>query len=224
MIRTAVIALAALAAVAAADPKPKPTIAIIVDAKDRDAIPTADELTASLRKLAGKKAERFAVKGTDKDWIAAKRAAECSAMQLGCAVTIGASLGVDFVAVGVAETRAQHRVIVINLVNVSTKQRVRSLRDTVTTQVKLQKWAQKIYERVISNDTGEIVVITNAKGGDVLIDGQLIAALYEGKATLPNLAVGTHALTIRAPGFKLLETEVTVDGSTRESILLEPLP
>jgi hypothetical protein len=221
VIRIAVLAIIALASVAAAEPKP--TIAIIVDAKDRDAIPTADALTASLRTLAGKKAERFQLKASAKDWIAAKRVAECNATQTACAVTIGAALGVDYIVTGVVETRAQHRVIVVNLINVSTKQRVRSLRDTVTSSFKLQKWAQRIYERVISNDTGEIVVVTNAKGGDVLIDGQLIAALYEGKATLPNLAVGTHALTIRAPGFKLLETEVTVDGSTRENILLEPL-
>lgn len=219
MIRPLVV-LVALTTIAPADPKP--TLAIVVDAKDREAIPTADALTAALRTFAGKKSERYQPKATDKDIRAAKRRAECTATQVACAATIGATLGVDYILTGVVETRARRRVVVVGLVNVATKQRVRSLRDTSMAPADLKKWAQRIYERVISNDNGELVLVTNARGGEVLLDGQLIGALYEGKATLPNIAVGSHALVIRAPGFRPLEIEVIVDGTTKETLLLEP--
>lgn len=218
----AALLVLALAGVAIAEPRP--TVAIIVDAKDRDALRAADTLTAHLRTFAGKKSERMAPKGTDKAWRAARREAACTPLTLACAVKLGELLGVDFIVTGQVETRAQRRVVVIAMVSVAKKQRVRSLRDTVTTSFDLQRWAQRIYERVVGSDTGELVVVTNGKGGDVVLDGELVAALYEGKARITNVAVGAHALVIRAPGFRPLEVEVVVDGTSTENVLLDPLP
>lgn len=217
------VALLVLARLAAAEPT-KATVAIIVDPKDRDAMKAADALTAHLRTFAGKKSERFATKSADKDWRAAKREAACTPLSLACAVKLGELLRVDFIVTGEVETRAQRRVVVIAMVNVAKKQRVRSLRDTVTTSFDTKKWAQRIYERVVGSDTGELAIVTNGKGGDVVLDGELVAALYEGKARITNVAVGAHALVIRAPGFKPLEIEVVVDGSSTENVLLDPLP
>jgi hypothetical protein len=48
--------------------------------------------------------------------------------------------------------------------------------------------------------------------------------LFDGRATLNGIAIGTHQLVIRAKGFKPLELDVTVDGQTRLNLLLEPAP
>ena len=223
MIARAVVALFVLARLAAADPA-KATVAIIIDPKDRDAFKAADALTAHLRAFAGKKAERFAPKGNDKDWRAAKREAACTALQLACAVKLGGLLGVDFIVTGEVETRAQRRVVVVAMVNVAKQERVRSLRDTVTTSFDTKRWAQRIYERVVGSETGELTIVTNGRGGDVLLDGELVAALYEGKARITNVAVGAHALVIKARGFRPLEIEVVVDGASTETLLLDPVP
>lgn len=215
--------LLVLCRLAAADPA-KSTVAIIVDPKDREAFKAADVLTAQLRAFAGKKAERFTPKGGDDAWRAAKREAACTPLQLACAVKLGELLGVDFIVTGEVETRALRRVVVIAMVNVAKKQRVRSLRDTVTASAGPKKWAQRIYERVVGSEVGELALVTNGKGGDVVLDGELVAALYEGKARITNVAVGAHALVIKAPGFKPLEIEVVVDGTSTENVLLDPLP
>lgn len=223
MIARVLVALLVLARLAAAEPA-KATVAIVIDSKDRDALKAADALTAHLRAFAGKKAERFATKGSDKDWRAARREAGCTPLQLACAVRLGQLLGADFVVTGEVETRAQRRVVVVAMVSVAKKQRVRSLRDTVMTSFDTKKWAQRIYERVVGSDTGELTIVTNGKGGDVILDGELVAALYQGKARITNVAVGAHALVIEAPGFRTLEIEVVIDGTSTETVLLDPVP
>jgi hypothetical protein len=223
VIARVLVPLLVLARLAAAEPV-KATVAIIIDPKDRDAFKAADALTAHLRTFAGRKAERFSPKGNDKAWRAAKREAACTPLQLACAVKLGGLLGVDFIVTGEVETRAQRRVVVVAMVHVAKGLRVRSLRDTVTTSFDTRKWAQRIYERVVGSETGELTIVTNGKGGDVLLDGELVAALYEGKARITNVAVGAHALVIEARGFRPLEIEVVVDGATTENVLLDPLP
>lgn len=210
-----------LAATAAAEPKP--TIAIAIDTNDRNALTSADALTAALRKLAAGKTERFTPKASLKEMAAAAREAECSETDAACAVKIGAALGIDYVLTGEVELRGTHYTLVVGLVSTSRKERVRSLRDIVPTTIDPKKWAKRVYERVISVDTGELAIVANAKRGDVLIDGQVVGALFEGRVTLTGIAVGAHGLAIRAPGFKPLEVDVTVDGSTRETLLLDPL-
>lgn len=220
------VALLVLARLAGADTAApaKPTVAIVIDAKDREAIKTAEALTAHLRAFAGKQAERFAARGNDTAWRAARREAACTPLGVQCAVVLGELLGVDFIVTGEVETRAQRRVVVAALVDVAKRQRVRSLRDTVTTRFDPKRWAQRIYERVVGSDTGELAIVTNGKGGEVLLDGELVAALYQGKAHITNVAVGAHALVIRAPGFRPLEVEVVVDGTSTETLLLDPVP
>lgn len=215
------VLLAMLAVSAAAEPRQK--LAISVEGKERETAATADAFTAALRKLASAKTGRYELSGTVKDMTAAIRGAECMPTTAPCAVKLGAALAVDYVLVGQIETRAKHRTITIGMVNVRTRQRVRSLRDTVATTTDTKAWARKVYDQMIDADAGELTVIANAQRGDVMLDGEVVGALFEGRVTLLGVAIGTHQLGIRAAGFRPLDTEISVDGTTRETVLLEPI-
>lgn len=214
--------LAALAATTAADPKPK--LAISVEGKERESFAAATAFSRALGKLAAAKTARYAPSGTEKEITAAIRAGECLPTEAPCAAKLGAALAVEYVLVGQIETRAKHRTVTIAMVNVKTRQRVRSLRDTVATSTDPKKWARKIYDRMIDAEAGELTVIANAPRGDVLLDGEVVGALFGGRVTLLGVAIGTHQLAIRAPGYQVLETEITVDGKTSETLLLDPIP
>lgn len=70
--------------------------------------------------------------------------------------------------------------------------------------------------------TGELAIVANAQQGEVLIDGQVVAGLFEGRTTIGNLVKGTHLLSIRARGYRPLEIEVTIESATKQTLLLEP--
>jgi hypothetical protein len=216
------VLLALVAATAAAEPRQK--LAISIEGKELETAKTAEAFTAALRKRASAKTGRYELSGSAKDMTAAIRGAECLPTETKCAVKLGAALAVDYVLVGQIETRAKHRVIVIGMVNVQTRQRVRSLRDTVATTTDTKAWARKVYDRMIDADAGELTVIANAQRGEVMLDGEVVGALFSGRVTLLGVAIGTHQLGIRAPGYRPLDTEITVDGKTKETVLLEPAP
>lgn len=209
-------------ATAAAEPKQK--VAISVEGKELETAKTADAVTGALRKLASAKTGRYALAGSPKDMTAAIRDAECMPMDVPCAAKLGAALAVDYMLVGQIETRAKHRTIVIGMINVRTRQRVRSLRDTVAITADPKAWARKVYDRMVDADAGELTVIANAQRGDVLLDGEVVGALFGGRVTLLGVAIGGHQLGIRAPGYRPLDTEITVDGKTSETLLLDPSP
>jgi hypothetical protein len=219
----ALVALLALSLARTAVADGKQTLAIVIDPK-AGAIKMTDAVVVQIRVLAGRKAERFRVAVTDKATAAVSRAAECKAIEPACAAKIGAQLGVEYVLSGEVESRGQHLVLVAGLVKVETKTRVRSVRDIAAAETPAKKWAQRVYERVIAADTGDLTIVANARRGDVLLDGQLVAALFDGKTTLTGIAVGAHELGIRAPGYKPLDVDVTIEGATRENLLLEPAP
>lgn len=223
MLRVVVGAVVVVALGGRALGDPKPTIAIVVNGKDPESGKLAEAATAALRTEAAAKRSRYAGKPSPKDVAAAVLESECSAMQPACATAIGTALGVDYMLVGEAEQRGKRDILVVALVNVRTKQRVRSLRDTVIAPPDRARWLRSVYARLIDAATGELTLVANAQRGQVLVDGVESGALFEGRVNLSGIALGAHTIAIRAPGFKPFETEITVDGTTRENLLLEPL-
>jgi TolB-like protein len=216
----ALVILAWLAVPAFADPKP--TIAVAgIDGADSESVPLATTLTRTLQSM---KTGRYQVKGTAKQIAAALVKAECRVTQTACAVAVGSALGVDYVLAGEVTKRGKHQVLVLALVNVTTKQRVRSIRENVASSIDAKRWGRMLYQKLVEAELGELTVATNAQQGEIVIDGHVVGALFEGRATLNGIAIGTHQLVIRAKGFKPLELDVTVDGQTRLNLLLEPAP
>jgi hypothetical protein len=85
-----------------------------------------------------------------------------------------------------------------------------------------KKLARTAYSRLIGGDLGDLQITANVQQGDVLIDGQVVAGLFEGKTTLQGLVKGSHLLAIRAKGYKPFEVDVTIDSATTQTLLLDP--
>ncbi len=218
----ALLCLLAMTSGAVADPKP--TVAVTeLDAKDPRAAKAATSITTTLRKYAAAKSGAYLPKGTPKELAAAVSKADCKPIAQACAAVVGATLGVDYVLAGELDARSQTYVLVLSLVNVKTKQRVRSLRESVAISSDLAKWSKRTYERLVDPTSGELTVIANVKQGEILLDGLQVGALWEGRATISGLALGAHELAIRAKGYKALAVEIRVDGNTTETVLLEPV-
>jgi len=214
-----VCVVSAICATAVADPKPTLAVAGVYP-KEPEIGKLAEALTSAMRAVAG---GRFRVKGNAKEIAAARLKADCNAVETACAAAMGELLAVDFVLTGELEPRGEHPVLVLSLVNVQTKQRVRSLRDSVAKSVDPRRWAEALYKRIASVSVGELVIVANAQHGDVLLDGQLAGALFDGHTMITGIATGTHQLEIRAAGFRPFTVDVNVDGTTRQTLLLEPL-
>jgi hypothetical protein len=220
MRQLATVVLIAMCATAAADPKP--TIAIMaIDPKGIEAAELANTLTTAMRGLAAKSG-RFRAKGTQRELVDAYAKLDCEAVKPACAAAIGAAVGVDFVMTGELEPRGDHPVLSLALVNVSSRTRVRSLRESVSKSVDPRRWAAKAYDRMVGVSAGELIIVANAQRGEIWLDGELVAALFDGRATLSDIALGSHKLSIRASGFRPFDVDITVDGSTRQNLLLEP--
>ena len=136
---------------------------------------------------------------------------------------IGAKLGVTHAITGKLEKRGARYTVTLSLINLATKQRVRSLRDTTTDKADVRKWARTLYTRTLDEGTGELVITANARRGKILVDGQPVTELYDGSATIAALALGAHQIEIRASGYKPFAVEVTIDGNTKETFLLDPM-
>lgn len=76
--------------------------------------------------------------------------------------------------------------------------------------------------RLVGGDTGDLAIVANAQRGDVLIDGQIVAALFEGKTTITGLIKGGHRLSIRAKGFRSLDMDIEIEAASKQMLLLEP--
>ena len=222
MLRAA-LACVVLALATPAAAGPKPTIAVIaVEGKDITSAKVGDAITTALRAEVAAKG-RYSAKGSVKEIWTASVKAECKAIQPTCASAIGAALGVDYVIAGEADSRAKHYMVSLALVNVKTKQRVRSVRDTTASSADVRRWMRDVYGRLLDDQVGELTLVANADRGLVLLDGVEAGALFEGRVVLGGIATGSHMVAIRAPGFRPVEVEVTVDGTTRENVLLEPV-
>jgi hypothetical protein len=192
----------------------KPTTAVRIEAKDGASAKTAIALTKALRTQAGAKHST----NVDKTVIDT----ECDVLQPRCAASIGDKLAVTHMLVGQLERRGSRYTITLSLINVSTKQRVRSLREVAPIKVDVRRWARTLYSRLLAEGSGDIVITANAKRGQVLIDGLVVTELYEGRATVSGVALGTHQLEVRAAGYRPYASDISVDGHSEETILLEP--
>lgn len=206
--------LAVIATPAFADER---TIAARVDAKDTGSAKTAIALTKALRVAAKSKTSA-------KDFDDAVAAADCAMTRPSCAASIGAALGVTHILVGQLERRGSRSTVTLSLINVQTKQRVRSIREAAPAKLDVRRWARTLHARMLDDGTGELLIVANAKRGQILIDGLAVGELFEGRATLAGIALGTHQLEIRANGYRPFSTDVSVDGRSEQTLLLEPAP
>ena len=213
------VLLAVLATTVHAEPK-RSLVMAGVDGVDSESVPLAEKLASALR---GVKSPRYQVKGTPKQIAPALVKAECRITQTACAAAVGAALSADVVLAGEATRKGTHQVLVLSLVNVQTKQRVRSLREIVATSVDTKKWALAMFQRLVDGGTGELHLAANVQRGEVWLDGELAGALFNGRVTLGNLALGTHRLVVRADGHRALETDIAIEGITKEMVLLEAI-
>lgn len=194
------------------------TVAVLgVVPKDEALAKSAGAITREVRSRAAK--GEYDVKGAAKDIDAAMLASECDSMQPGCAARLGAGLGTEYVIAGSLERRGTHAELVLTLVDVEHKRRVASVHQSGMDPKKL---ARAAYTRLTGGDLGDLAIEANAQNGDVLIDGQVVAALFEGRTTLTGLLKGSHMLAIRAKGYKPLEVDVTIEAQTRQMLLLDP--
>ena len=201
--------------------EPAPTYA--VDLRSADAL--ADKITSALetglRDVGAAKSAQYRAKGTHKDRVAASTDACPSAATPACAAEIGARLGVDYVFSGMVQTRGRRFVLTLDVVNVATKKRVRSLRDVVASEIRGKAWATQIFERVVDTATGSLVITCNVSRAAVLLDGQAVTETYVRRATIDGLALGRHAIELRAPGYAPFSDEVLIDGETQLNVLLD---
>lgn len=218
-----IVCLAVVLAGAIAHADDKHTVAVLgIVAKDTGLTKAADAITAVIRTQAGAKASEYSVKGTAKEIDAALLSAECSSIQPSCAAKLGATLAADYAIAGELERRGTHQELVLSLVDVRTKQRIRSVHQTSSSSADAKKLARTAYARLVDGEIGELAVVANARQGDVLIDGQVVAALFEGRTTVGGLVKGSHRLSIHAKGFHPLDVDVTIDSATKQMLLLEP--
>jgi len=132
-------------------------------------------------------------------------------------------LGVTHELVGQLDRRGVRYLLTLALIDTSTKKRVRSLRETSTEKADVRKWANTLLAKILDEGTGELVLVANARRAQVLVDGLPVAELYEGRATISNIALGTHEVEIRAVGYRPFSVEVEIDGRNEQTILLDPV-
>ncbi len=218
MLRAVFVVVCVVTTHAAADP----IIAVRLEAKEPESAKTVVALTKALRTTAAKTNKR--AKPTPAAVDKAVVAAECSVLQPACAASIGASLDVTHMLVGQVEKRGARYALTASLINVQTKQRVRSLREVMPAKVDARRWARTLFAKLLEDGAGELVIVANARRAQILVDGLPVTELYEGRATISNLALGTHQIELRASGYKPFSIDVSVDGHTEETFLLEPQP
>ena len=130
-------------------------------------------------------------------------------------------VGVTHELVGQLDRRGARYTLTLALIDTSTHKRVRSLRETATEKTDVRRWAAVLLAKLLDEGTGELVLVANARRGYVLVDGQVVTELYEGRATIAGLALGTHEVAIRAVGYKPFSVEIEIDGRNEQSFLLE---
>jgi hypothetical protein len=88
----------------------------------------------------------------------------------------------------------------------------------------LRKIAAHILDRLTGTTSNGTMSIHAGEGaGQVLVNGQRKATLDKGVATL-ELAAGSYAVEVRAPGFVPAKQQVTITGGTDTPLLLKLVP
>lgn len=201
----------------------RPTIAVLgVTTANPRLLKSAAALDDGLRARVAAKASPYRAKGTKKAIAAKLLAAECSAYEVPCAAKLGAAIGTDYALAGQLERRGEHVELVLVVVDVATKQRIKQYRDVIAATVDMKKLARTSFDKVSGiTDFGELAIVANAQRGDVYLDGQLVAALFEGRTRLTRLPQGKHRLEIRANGYRPFDVEIDIVGAVEQMVLLE---
>lgn len=202
----------------------EPTFAVDIRAKEALADKIAPAFEEAFRKLGSAKTAEYRSKGTRKDRVAASTDACPNARDTGCAQVIGGKLGVDFIFAGLIETKNKKFILELDMFSVRTGKRVRSLKDFAPSSTDAKKWARSVFTRLVDSSTGSLEISCNAQRAAVFVDGQRVTELYQGRATVPGLVLGTHAIELRAPGYQTYTDDVAVDGTTPVNVLLQPAP
>lgn len=212
------VLLVVVGGIAHAEP---PTFAIDLRAKEALADRIAVPLEEAFRKFGSAKTAEYRSKGTRKDRVKASTD-ECPNARSGeCAQVIGGKLGVDFMFAGLVEQKNRKWVLELDMFSVRTGKRVRSIRDYAPTNIDPKKWALAVFTRIIDTSTGTLKISSNATRAIVFVDGQQATELFQGRGEVSGLAMGTHAIEIRATGFKTYVGDVTIDGTTPVNVLLD---
>jgi hypothetical protein len=201
-----------------------PTFAIDLRSKDALADKVTSTLEDAMRAIGAAKTADYRAKGTRKDRVAASTDDCPNALTSRCATAIGSKLGVDYMFAGVIETRGTRFVLSLDVFNVKTGARTRSLRDLMASPVDAKKWARRVMERIVDTATGTLELTCSAQRAVVLVDGHQISEVYQGRASIGGLPLGTHALEIRATGYKSYVGDITIDGETKLNVLLDRVP
>ncbi len=199
-----------------------PTFAIDLRAKEALADKIATPLEEAFRKLGSARSAEYRSKGTKKDRVAASTDDCPNARTAECAVVIGTKLGVDFVFAGWVERKNTKFLLELDMFSVRSGKRVRSIRDYAPPNVDAKKWALSVFTRIVDTSTGSLQISSNALRATVFVDGQRVTELYQGRALVTGLVLGTHALELRAEGFKTYVDDVAIDGTTPVNVLLQP--
>jgi len=215
--RFVVAVLLCCASVAHAQGNDRRTVALL------GVLPTDAGLTKSAHAMDGvihtRAAVEYALVGTPKAIDAAVVAGDCTTIQASCAAKLGSQLGAQFAVAGKLDRHGTHVQLTLVLVDVEHKARLRSVTQSGGGDPK--KLAKLAFDRLLGGDVGDLYITANAEHGDVLLDGQVVAGLFDGKTTITNLARGAHSLEIRAKGYKPFKVDITVEATTRQTLLLD---
>lgn len=218
-----VLGLGALAGAAGADPR-KPTFAVDLRSDDVGADKMAAALEDALREAGTAKAAPYRTKTGHAERVAASTDACPSAKEPPCAAEIGAKLGVDYMLYGDVATHGSKFFLTLSIVRVDTRKRVRSLRDVAPRTLAPRAWAKQVFARAVDDAIGSLVIASNVGNAVVYVDGQQATTLYQRRGMVSGLALGRHAVEVRAPGYRPYVDDVVIDGDTMLNVLLDPGP
>jgi hypothetical protein len=216
--------LVLLLAVATAHADDRPTVTVLgVTTGNPRLLKIAGKVDDSLRARVATKASPYRAKGSKKELAAKLLTAECTASDVPCAAKLGEAFGTDYALAGKLERRGEHVELVLVLVDVAKKQRIRQYRDVTTATADMKKLARTSFDKIAGvAELGELAIACNAQRGEVWLDGELVAALFEGRTTITRLPQGKHRLEVRANGYRPFDVEVDIAGATKQMVLLEP--
>jgi hypothetical protein len=216
--RFVVVLLVCLASAARAQADDRRTVVLLgVQPTDAGLTKSAHAMDVVIGKRA---AVEYTVVGTPKAIDAAVLAGDCTTIQASCASKLGAQLGAMFAVAGKLDRHGTHVQLTLVLVDVAHKARLRSVTQSGGGDPK--KLAKLAFDRLLGGDVGDLYILANTDHGDVLLDGQVVAGLFDGKTTITNIARGAHMLEIRAKGYKPFKVDITVEQTTHQNLLLDP--
>jgi hypothetical protein len=214
--------LVLLAGTAAAE-KPKLAVLGVVPLEPGTAPdPALVKATASLdAALRTQIAKHYRVTGSVKQTRDALRTGDCSPSDTPCAVKLGNALGAELALAGELHRRTQHFELALAIVDVTTKKRIRRMREKIASTADMKKVAKRAVDKLTGKgESGELVVRANVQRAEVYVDDELRGEVFEGRATV-TLPQGRYKLGIRAAGKKHYEDMVNVEQLTELNVLLD---